>query len=66
MNWYILKAEFKKKFPDWTISIIPPCISDTRYTHYYYEVLAYMLGKKSTIQGYVDIDENNKKITLYR
>ena len=66
MNWYTLKREFNEKFPDWTVKIYPPCISDTRYIHYYYEALAYVLGKKSTAQGCVIIDEANKKITLYR
>lgn len=66
MNWYTLKAEFKKEYPDYTVKVDPPCISDTRYTHYYYEVLAYVLGKKFTIQGCVDVDETTKTITLYR
>lgn len=66
MNWYTLKKEFEEKFPNWTVKVTPPCISDTRYTHYYYEALAYVLGKKSTAQGYIEVDETNKKITLYR
>lgn len=66
MNWYTLKREFTKKYPDWSVVISPPCISDTRHTHYYYETLAYVLGKKSTVQGCVVADKENKKFTLYR
>ena len=66
MNWYTLKAEFKKEYPDYTVKVDPPCISDTRYTHYYYEALAYVLGKKSTVQGCVIVDKEKKVITLYR
>ena len=66
MNWYTLKSEFNKKFPDWTIKIDPPCISNTRYTHYYYEVLANVLGKKNSYKGYIDIDEDHKLIVFHR
>ena len=66
MNWYTLKNEFMNKFPHWKVVISPPCISDTRYTHYYYETLAYVLGKKSTIQGCVVTDKENKEFILYR
>lgn len=66
MNWYTLKREFKEKFPNWTVKVDPPCISDTRYTHYFYEALAYVLGKKSTAQGYVEVDKINKKVVLHR
>ena len=47
MNWYTLKNEFMRKFPHWSVVISPPCISDVRYTHYYYEALAYILGKRA-------------------
>ncbi len=66
MNWYTLKAEFKKEFPDWTVKIDPPCISDTRYTHYYYEVLAYALGKKTSHAGCIIKDTEHKTFILYR
>lgn len=66
MNWYTLKKEFKAKFPNWLVKVDPPCVSETRYTHYYYEALTYALGKKSTVQGYVEIDEINKEIIIYR
>lgn len=66
MNWYTLKAEFKKEYPDYTVKVDPPCISDTRYTHYYYEVLAHVLGKKIVNHGCIVVDEDTKTITLYR
>ena len=66
MNWYTLKNEFMREYPSWRVVISPPCVSDTRYTHYYYEVLAYVLGKKSTVQGCVITDKENKKFILYR
>ena len=66
MNWYTLKREFKEKFPNWSVTITPHCISDTRYTHYYYDVLAYVLNKKTTVQGCLIKDEENKKFILYR
>ena len=66
MNWYNLKREFLVKFPDWRILVKPACISDMRYTHYFYEVCAYVLGKKSNVSGYVETDEVTKTFTLYR
>lgn len=66
MNWYILKADFQKEYPNYKVKVDPPCISDTRYTHYYYETIAYVLGRKSTVQGCVVVDEETKTITLYR
>lgn len=66
MNWYTLKNEFMRKFPHWSVVISPPCISDVRYTHYYYEALAYILGKKEHCLGCVVKDETNKRFILYR
>ena len=66
MNYYTLGKRFKEKFPDWKVSIQPPCISETRQSHYIYEVYAYALGEKNECSGYVDIDETNKKFILLR
>lgn len=66
MNWYTIKEEFNREYPGYTVKVDPPCISDTRHTHYCYDVMAYVIGKKSTVQGCVDVDKEKKVITLYR
>lgn len=66
MNWYTLKREFTERLPNWSVKIDPPCISSSRYTHYYYDVLAYVLGKKTTVQGCVIEDKATKTFVLYR
>jgi hypothetical protein len=67
MSIYGLTREFLVKYPDWKVMVKPACISDSRYTHYVYEVYAYVLGKKSSIpNGSVETDEVTKTFTLYR
>ena len=60
MNWYTIKEEFNKEYPGYTVKVEPPCISDVRHTHYCYDAMAYVLGKKSTAQGCVIVDKEKK------
>lgn len=66
MNWYNVKKRFTEKFPNYTISVYPRCISDSRYTHYAYEAMAVALGDKSAYNSNVVINHETKKVELYR
>ena len=64
MNWEELNAKFRNQFPDYTVSISPPCISANREYQYIMDAKAVALGLKENPS--VTIDHKKKKITFMR
>lgn len=65
MNWYIVDAEFKQKFPDYIVEVLPPCISSNRESQYICEAKAIAIGRLNNGRT-VDIDTKKKVITFLR
>lgn len=65
MNWYTVDAEFKQKFPDYTVEVLPPCISENRERQYICEAKAIAIGRLNNGRT-VDIDTDKKIITFLR
>lgn len=59
-----LREQFKEKFPNYTVEVIPPCISLTREMEYVYRAYAVALGK--TTAPNVKIDHENKRVIFNR
>ena len=64
MNWYTLGKEFKEKFPDYSVIVIPPCISSTRETEYIYRAYAHALNKIENDR--VIVNHEDKTVIYYR
>ncbi len=64
MNWYTLGKEFKEKFPDYSVIVIPPCISSTREIEYIYRAYAHALNKIENDR--VIVNHEDKTVIYYR
>ena len=64
MNWYTLGKEFKEKFPDYSVIVIPPCISSTREIEYIYRAYAHTLNKIENDR--VIVNHEDKTVIYYR
>ena len=65
MNWYTVDTEFKQKFPDYTVEVLPPCISPNRERQYICEAKAIAIGRLNN-DRIVDIDTEKKIIIFLR
>lgn len=44
MSYYTVDKRFKEQFPDYTITVLPPCISPNRESEYIRRAKAVALG----------------------
>ena len=64
MDWNEVTIMFKKFFPDFSVEVMPPCISENRELQYYYMAKSVALGLQKNDK--VVIDEENKKVIYFR
>ena len=64
MDYNELTIIFKKFFPDFSIEVMPPCISENRELQYCYIAKAVALGLQKNDK--VVIDEESKKVIYFR
>lgn len=64
MNFKSLREQFNEKFPDYSVEVVPPCISLTREMEYIYRAYAVALGKST--ERHVTIDHEKKTVTFHR
>lgn len=62
MDWYEIAKEFKKKFRDYFVYVIPSCISENREREYQISAMETALGYKTSDRVFVD---NEKKRVYY-
>ena len=65
MDWNELNATFNKRYPNYEIIVLPPCISPTRENEYIMKARAIVLGLVDN-DGAVIVDHNNKKVYYTR
>lgn len=64
MDWNELTIMFKKFFPDFSIEVRPPCISENRELQYCFTAKAVALGLQENDK--VVVDKENKKVIYFR
>ena len=64
MDWFEIAKEFVKKFPDYSVHVVPSCISTYREHEYRIQAMATALGYKTNDR--VSIDDKNKCVCYFR
>ena len=64
MDWYEIKKEFEKKFPDYFVYVVPSCISENREQEYRVKAMATALGHETNDR--VSIDHEKKRVYYFR
>ena len=64
MDWYEIKREFEKKFPDYLVYVIPSCISEYREQEYRIKAMTTALGYEKSDR--VSIDYKKKRVYYFR
>lgn len=64
MDWYEIKKEFNKKFPDYFVSVVPSCISESREYEYIIKAMATALEYETNDKVFVD--KEKKRVYYFR
>ena len=64
MDWFEIKIDFLKKFSDYSVYVIPSCISENREQEYRVMAMAAALGYKTNDR--VSIDHKKKRVYYFR
>ena len=64
MDWHEIAKEFVKKFPGYSVCVVPSCISTYREHEYRVQAMATALGYKTNDR--VSIDNEKKRVYYFR
>ena len=64
MSWNETRRKFKEQFKDYTIKVVPSCISPNREGEYIIQAMECAIGKKCS--PFVTIDHDKKEVVYKR